>query len=362
MSSFSHIDLRTFDAFKFASYHGLKWIPCKNKRPFEPWKREHLIYSPDDLDAMQKFRAQGINEAAYPTEENQLVIIDCDVVPAAKDERSNDAKYRDYKYRNNGNFMAGALNLRQLFETEAQRASDNANEHLAQYYSSLALRLHTYIHNLRYGGFDAFYPFSVVTLTPSGGFHFYFKCENAADFKNIPAKPCANVDIRAKGGIIVAPNSYREPVSKTGEKLIMFDAYIPVTSFKNIPVLPDEIASLLPRASDSQTSQASDAQKLRLDAAKRKYRYSASEYQKNSDQRKYDKFLGTFAMSKVGERNTLLNKMYGSALRLRTSDKTKAHTDFYNVAVALGLNIYTDIKPAMKSAEEYVSRVGLFSD
>ena len=43
----------------------------------------------------------------------------------------------------------------------------------------------------------------------SGGYHLYFKCSNANDFKSCTSAICQNVDIRAKGGMIISPYSFR---------------------------------------------------------------------------------------------------------------------------------------------------------
>ena len=259
---YSHLDTSNIDAFSFAKYYGFKWIPTKDKRPLVAWKSKGVIYSSDDTKKMQEYRQQRITECAYPTEQNNLVVIDLDVVPKDKDKRSGNPLYKNF-VMHNGNFMAGLINFTDLLRAKA-KALEVTNEELSAKLLAKSFELPLYISRIVTSGvFEPFGDFKAICLTPSGGLHLYFKCDHAGSFistSNIPnplydkaqtdteTKPnIEHVDVRAKGGIITAPLSSRRPHDKEGEKRSAFDAYLPLTDFKNIPPLPDYLAELLPK-------------------------------------------------------------------------------------------------------------------
>lgn len=341
----SSFDFVRADAFDFVKISKMKWIPCKDKRPLEAWKTDGKIYTPDDLVMLQKFRSQGVNQIGYPTEQNNLVVIDCDVVHKSQDERSNNPKYKSFCYGDN--FMSGALNFVCLMY---QKAKETNSEDLNNFAYQLCA---FFTYGFKYGNFDAIEPFNCMTLTPTGGMHFYFKSDDAGSFTSNSSQLCEHVDIRAKGGIIIAPMSERKPEQKPNEKIIYNDAYLPLSDFQDIPPLPDALASLLPKA------EIEEAQSIKLERA---FIPNVTDIHAISkDARKFVKWQEAFKSEAVkGTRNSTLSKYIGRSFRLRTVTPSKVEDTFRALALAAGLKM-KEINACINSAKSYADRMGVFA-
>lgn len=236
-------DDMTTDVFDFVRENGFLWIPTKDKRPLVAWKSKGMIFRPDDVEQMQAYKAQRVDQVGILTEQNHLVIIDCDVVLNTQDERARQSKYKEFNFFDN--FNAGAVDL---MYTLANKAKETNNKTLLLWARSFV----EYMRNeYAKGQTDQLlpppYPFNCMVLTPSGGMHFYFKYDKADTIKGTVKQLCDNVDIRAHGGLIVSPYSVRERPKEYTEnkKRVYMDVYLPIGDFKHIPELPSELAQLL---------------------------------------------------------------------------------------------------------------------
>ena len=340
------VDRFSKNAFDFAHDNGLLWIPCRNKHPFEKWRGDGKIYQPDDIAKMNDFRAEGIVQAAFPTEENHLVVIDCDVVPKDKDERSRDPNYQAFLYGEN--FNSGALNLINLLEQKGKES----NNHVLVDLSCIVWDFFNY--GLPNGDHDVPAPFNCIVQTPTGGIHFYFSCEDSCRYSSNSSKLCPCVDVRARGGIIIAPHSVRKVEQKKGEKAVYYPEYLPLSPFNEMSVLPPELAALLPTAADKKE----EAVKLTRASIPLVTDMRAV----SKDAKRFIKWQEDFRREAVqGARNSSLSKYIGRAFRLRTVTPCKVEDVFRSLAQSVGLKA-NEITACINSAKRYANQKGVFAN
>lgn len=333
------------DAFDFVHDNGFKWIPCKDKRPLESWKTKGKIYEPDDMSKIQECRQRGINQIAFPTEENHLVVIDCDVVPKDKDERSRDPKYQAFLYGEN--FNAGALNLINLLDQKGKES----NNHILVDLSCVIWDFFNY--GLPCGDHDLPAPLNCIVQTPTGGIHFYFKCEDSSRYSSNSSKLAPCVDVRAKGGIIIAPRSVRKVEQKKGEKAVYFPEYLPLAPFNEMSVLTPEIAALLPTAAKEEQ----EAVTLTRASIPLVTDFKAV----SKDAKRFIKWQEDFRREAVkGARNSSLSKYIGRSFRLRTVTPCKVEEVFRSLAQSVGLKA-NEITSCINSAKRYANQKGVFA-
>ena len=156
----------------------------------------------------------------------------------------------------------------------------------------------------------------------SGGYHLYFKCSSANDFKSCTSAICQNVDVRAKGGLIISPYSFRPQIEnkRAGWYVPVYDKNYKEDALhklalafkapfnsqhegwlrqlfpsmaKNIPSLPNAILDILPKS----TSQS------------RPFHFRCEEYPRfNGNSLKYGEALNAIRGASGGERNKTLYK------------------------------------------------------
>lgn len=85
-------------------------------------------------------------------------------------------------------------------------------------------------------------PETFAVRSPSGGQHYYFKSEYADRFKNQARQIGQGIDIRARGGYVVAPYSY----TNKGQ-------YLPLNELE-IAALPEEIEKLIPKVDQARVT------------------------------------------------------------------------------------------------------------
>ncbi len=233
--------------FKFVQEVGFKWVPARNKRPLTSWKSKGLLFNHNALDAIEYYSYQGVKELLLPTELNALVIIDCDVI------RIGDR-----------NVPLGLINFIKLLKSKG--CDDLIGPRLSMCcepsYSAGACRgsvAGTINHNIDFMDVVDIYhllpeALRCAVVTPSGGMHFYFKSSEAKCYSSNAGVIASHVDVRAKGGVIVSPFSYRCSKKDVApdEKLQLFNYYYPLAAMHphKIPELPSSLAKLLPRAYD----------------------------------------------------------------------------------------------------------------
>lgn len=325
----THREVR--NVFDFVHKAGFSWIPGKNKRPLTAWKSKGEFFQPDDLVSMDYYRYDGIKELLIPTEQNNLVVIDCDVITengvnvpvgvrnlirmlkqkhheelitdylmrfsdpiAVKDNRpffpkriqpvpgsnapatladpmqdrvpggqvgmppdvSTQSAMTASCVRHDGTAPSDVQGV-QGADNDVNRTSGRVVDGNIVNRSSLNAAL-----------------WKASVITPSGGMHFYFRSRNAATYSSCAGVLAQHVDVRAKGGVIVSPMSYRalpeERDACTGSqndsschdnygngesaqgsgKRQLFNRYYPSSAMMRgvIPELPQALAQLLPPA------------------------------------------------------------------------------------------------------------------
>lgn len=331
--------------FEFCRANGFKWIPCKNKHPLEKWRADGKIYAPDDVAKMQEFTSKGINQSAIITEENGLVVIDCDVVYKDADPRYLDPKYKAFRYGDN--FNAGALNLITFLDTKARETGINI-------LSDMSCLIWDFFNDgVPCCDYDMPAPLNCIAQTPTGGIHFYFKCKDSALYSSNSAQLCPCVDVRARGGIIIAPYSVRLPENKAGAKVVYTPEYLPLSDFSDMPELPPELAQLLPKASKQEDT----AVKL----TRANIPLVTDMKAVSRDNAKFTKWQEEFRQKAVqGARNTLLSKYVGRAFRLRSLTPYKVEQVFRDLARAVGLP-NKEIDTVINSAKRYANQAGVFA-
>lgn len=349
-----HVDTSEYDAFDFVRDHGMAWVKAKDKRPLEAWKSKGIRHTANDVDLMNEFRSQGVNEVAILTEPSKLLVIDVDVTLASNDQRSDNPLYAPFLLEN-GNFMDGLVNFMDVLRLKASGLLKASNKSLSDEFMALAINLGLFAYALQRHEYLPPKPFNAVARTPTGGLHFYFKCEHPERYKLNAGEVCNHVDVRAGGGVIIAPYSYRKPELKEGKKRPYADAYIPLTDFNTMQDLPSYFDLILPKKSEHKTpAPAIDMQTIR------RHRFSFNSYDQDKDQRQHQTFLSKFAQSVAGERNTNLSKYYPLSLRCRTINESQVKADYWRVAKALAMND-AEITATMKSSEAWAQSVGKFA-
>lgn len=357
MESFNikHVDLSRYDAFNFVHDCGFQWVKAKNKRPAEAWKSKGIHHTPDDVAFMNKCRAEGIREVGILTELSKLVVLDIDVTLAVKDERANRSDYSCFLL-DNGNFMDGLANFMDVLRVKAERVQES-NPKLFDELIGTAIELGLFAYGLKRGEVVAPKHFDAIAVTPSGGLHFYFKCEHPELYKLNSSGITHHVDVRAGGGIIIAPYSYREPVIEDGKKRPYYDAYFALTNFANMSELPPFIESILPKTTEK-TVQAEVA--IKTARAVSRHRVFFSSYQQKKDHDLHLKWLAEFAQSQKGvNRNSNLSHFYSNSMRLRTANATEVRDDYLNVGRSLSMS-EDEMTATMRSADTWIASVGKF--
>lgn len=342
------------DCFDFCREMGFSWIPADGKKPLTKWRTGNGIFLPDDLEAAERYRKDGIRSALIPTEENHLLVIDCDVT-------MGESKVKTLP---NGKPLPetspeGLKNLIQFFKIH------NLDHHLKQ------LNKNIYVQPANRWQIDLEREKILIedialraqVVTPSMGYHFYFRCDDPSKFKNCAGVIAPHVDIRAKGGLIAAPYSFRKwgrridgtvygcELTKEGQinKILWTNFYFPLgltweSKTKAIPELPADLAAVLPKT-----------EKIKpVTAPPVTHHYYATDLKKQGRAGAYvEKLLNELSLAIEGERNDKLNRLAGQAFRfsMYLGEENIYHM-FEQAGLSLGLP-ESEIKTVLESAWDW---------
>ena len=152
------------------------------------------------------------------------------------------------------------------------------------------------------------------------------------------------MDIRARGGVIVSPYSYRpcDPVSKRDQngKILISHYYLPLGRWDDIPELPDDLAKLLPHVEAEQAPARAPFLSLSFNRSTR-----ASSY--------IGRLLDEYRKTPKGQRNTKLSQLAGQAFRLSSYlSEAVIYEAFKSAGLASGLSS-SEVKATLESARNY---------
>lgn len=354
------LEIAEKDCFDFCQEMGFSWIPAIGKYPRTKWRTGNGIFSSDDLQAANHWRKdEGIRSALIPTEENHLLVIDCDVSTVFSDERTLPDGRPKPQTKPEGlkNFVEFLKNhnldhyLRQIdknicIQPQANRCHQNHGqrelEREKRLIEDIALR--------------------AQVVTPSMGYHFYFRCEDPSKFKSCAGVIAPHVDIRAKGGLIAAPYSFRGwdqvidgtdygcELTEDGQikKVLWGHFYIPTGEtwiYKSIPELPTDLAAVLPKAEKEKAPQSSPPPV--------KFHYPVNLKKQGRAGAYVQVLLNELSNAIEGERNDKLNKLAGQAFRLSMYlGEGNIYRMFEQAGRSLGLP-EDEIKTALNSAKKW---------
>lgn len=244
-------------------------------------------------------------------------------------------------------------------EYKPRNEDEERNNH-ANFYLQLATRL-LYLaevftktpERLLSGEVKPRWPFMAVAVTPSAGFHFYFKCAHPERFSASVSGVCDSVDIRAGGAVIIAPNSYREPKLEAGKKRPYFDAYFALDDFSQMVELPPLLASLIPVAgAEAKTSRKASAQTV----MRRLHNHSSLMSSRDYDYKYklFELYQQDFIRDAVeSKRNKCL--FIGAIKSIEAGIPFDEVSDvFTDLALSTGLHL-SEIAPTIKSAFDHAS-------
>ena len=206
--------------------------------------------------------------------------------------------------------------------------------------------------------------------SPSGGYHLYFKCKNADNVQSTVGVIAPDVDVRAKGGLIIGSYSYRnqsvgkepgwytpfcDPVlnaSKYQEFAKCFNGHFGAKAFnylselfpslqREIPEIPKAIYDILPKVE------------------KKKNIYKATSFERtflSSHTHKYSDALRAIEQSQQGARNAVLYKK-AFYLFKNWCNAPNIESDLLNAGLSAGLShceCIATIRSAKNDAKEAV--------
>lgn len=335
--------------FDFVKRNGFRWVPARDKKPLTAWKSKGKHFSHDDTSAMNFYRNRGVNELLLPTELNNIIVIDCDVKREGDVNVSFGLSSLIRILKKNGlEELAGFPLTRYAMKLPV------SSELCPHGYSSIPQdpNLKTFTQSKSVKIASEIWKAAVVT--PSGGMHFYFRCAHSAQFSSCAGVLAENVDIRAKGGVIVAPMSCRyiqnrsqeekDLVSKT--KLQLFNRYIPSRYLLNgdIPKLPENLAGILPKAVKEVPATSLPPQTF----------VTCSPQACAGSRRLVKKWLDQVYAAQKGTINSTLSVMAGRAFRLMSKGLSEREiwTAFEHAGLSKGLT-QEEVINTLRSARDY---------
>lgn len=173
-----HEKYNGMNCFLWCALHGFVCTPTRNKRALLKWSTsEGRLKDPEE---MSEWVNRYHPECGILTEVSCLVVIDCDVAKETGEPIGRD-------------------NLIKLLGNDPES-------------ETFAVR------------------------SPSGGMHYYFRCNEVSTFTGTVSKLGPGIDVRAKGNLIIAPYS----ITERGQ-------YLPVNDLEIAP-LPEKVAALIRNA------------------------------------------------------------------------------------------------------------------
>lgn len=344
------------DCFDFCHEMGFSWIPSDGKYPRTKWSTENGIFSPDDLQAANHWRNdKGIKSALIPTEENHLLVVDCDVSTVFSDEMTLPDGKPMPQTQPDG--------LKNFFEfLKAHDLEHHLNLLKKDIYIQYANKWQNGGHRDLEGEsrLISHVRLRAQVITPSKGVHFYFRCEDPSKFKSCAGVIAPHVDIKAKGGLIAAPYSFRKwdrpidgtdygcELTKEGQikKVLWGYFYKPFNDiwYKTLPELPADLAAVLPKT-----------EKIKpVTAPPVTHHYYATDLKKQGRAGAYvEKLLNELSLAIEGERNDKLNRLAGQAFRL---SMYLGEENIYHMFEQAGRSLNlpeSEIKTALESARDW---------
>lgn len=344
------------DCFDFCREMGFSWIPSDGKYPRTKWRTGNGIFSPDDLQAAEHWRKdEGIRSALIPTEENHLLVIDCDVSTVFSDEKTlPDGRpkpetkpdgFKNFLEFLKAHDLGHHLNLvKDIYIQYAKKWQNGGHRDLEgenRLINHVALR--------------------ALVITPSTGMHFYFRCKDPSKFKSCASVIAPHVDIKAKGGLIAAPYSFRgwdQPIGGTNygceltkegqiKKVLWGYFYKPLYDiwYKSLPELPADLAAVLPKAEKEKAPQSSPPPL--------KIHYSMNSKKQARAGKYVQKLLDELSCAIEGERNDKLNSLAGKAFRF---SMYLGEGNIYSMFEQAGRSLKlpeSEIKTALESARDW---------
>ena len=347
-----------YSVFDFVTQAELISVPAKNKKPLTCWSSKGEYIVPSDQNSLKQYEYEGVTELLLPTELNRLVVLDCDVVQAGMQ-----------------NYPLGLINLvkklyllnkydligERLYNCCNNTVDKNSNlfQQRCIYYGGQdyisSYLTHDQVHYIDIMNMNEICDrlpsiWHNAVLSPSGGIHFYFRCPNVSKYKSNAGVLADHVDIRAKGGVITCPLSYRErrkESSSTTGKIQYFNYYYPLGSFHrdHIPELPASLAPLLSTYNDSQQDQ-------RKSFLNKSIRCSAKT--REQEKRNIQKWLENVYSAPKGNRDNALAINAGRAFRTvaHGNNEDDIMRAFEDAGITIGLS-KAEVKKTLDSARNY---------
>lgn len=173
-------------------------------------------------------------------------------------------------------------------------------------------------------------PKTFAVKSPSGGRHYYFKSKEAGRFKNQARQIGQGIDIRARGGYVVAPYSY----TKKGQ-------YLPLNKLEIAP-LPEEIEKLIPKVDQVRVTKI--------------FSHIATETNRGFNQTaaaRVAKYLKNIQYSVKGNRNSTFSKNAGQCLRyVSYIPEFELLSQLQHIGESIGLK-RSEVRNTLESARRY---------